>query len=1102
MWKKTQNLSMIVRGNDSQFDVYKLPIFFNLCITSTGLKTPDRNEIKAIVEDNGGRYNLSFTSAVDILIMEKESIGCQKFNAAVKLKKLCLSTAWIFDSLNNGYAMPVESYTLGKTRAAAASTPTKVSDVNLTITKFNPDNTQLSDISRATIYKKDISLNETGTTSASSSRLSTVPSIVQGFKQTLIDAKNVGSVLDGYNILLSGFSAIDLPIISKIVSVLGATKMDSISEQVTHVIIGTLDPQLFADLNEHKVEAAILKVDWLKSVVEKKMLVEEAEFEIPLTVSSKKHSVTEKPSPASKKAMKSLSGVFKKPDVPKLRFDDEDNDKNKIQDDEELDLVNQYLGPSTSQAFEIPENNESNDYVKFLTGKYIFIYGYSDPQAGAIIINECEKFGATLVDASFRNEVDYFVTPPGVIDQAKPEVKYKHIVSDIWIEESAEAGCCIDPVYYHKPIAKLKPNEKPLKDEVFVVSNYKGSGRTYINMLVENLGGKYKEIMKRTDNGILLSPNDVGKKFESAQLWNWAVLSVDWLLACLDQKQRVDESPFLIGCTNPSKRNLKFSSPTSTRRSIVFSSQDIADFDPLIENTPTRRRLLHCSDGSTPTTPSTPILSPSRLVQGMPTPQRQDTLAVLLENQKNQVPISPRKKRLEEIINTPSTRKRMVAAEDSVDSLRPETPECMKPQKKDYGIRPKSTPNSQAFHKRKLEGLDLNYIQPAEKKRSLEKELPTVSNVINSFTNKNLNFPFIKLFQPPYAHRRYDFYKQRIADFNSPDPRENISIITAVVTTTAKPETQCLFNGKPTSSKSLDFNNDDYKEKRAAGDKKMSTEETFRDLQNLEEKQKTLEEKRPSQLQKQCFVEESGVERDAAAQLPLDSEHLVEWEEVSKNNNQEQQLVFAITGIQEQNKSEVIKKIIELGGTYLDECSSSNIFTHLICPKPNRGEKYMMAIACGKFVMHADFIHECHLKGRFIDEAEFEFGNPNFRISLAGEFEVDEKFFKAPYMWRKRIAIDQAKRFKDGAFTGKSFIIASQTRNGAFLSIIKAGGGKHVEVNFKETLKSSCIKGIDFCLHESGALSKENLNILKQCKVTINRLSFISDFLMHETIPD
>jgi Regulator of Ty1 transposition protein 107 BRCT domain len=358
--------------------------------------------------------------------------------------------------------------------------------------------------------------------------------------------------------------------------------------------------------------------------------------------------------------------------------------------------------------------------------------------------------------------------------------------------------------------------------------------------------------------------------------------------------------------------------------------------------------------------------------------------------------------------------------------------------------------------------------------------------------------------QPPYAHRRYDFYKQRISDFNSPDPRKNTP---TVIATTGKPETQCLFNGKQAPaimSKSLNFNDEIDDEKKAARIIGVSAEETFRDLQNLEEKQKTLEEKRPSQLQRQYLVEESGTQRNAAAQLPLDSEHLVEWEEVNKNDNQvEQQLVFAITGVQEKDKAEVIEKIQKLGGKYVDDCSNSpQLFTHLITPAPSRSEKYLMAIACGKFAVHVDFIHESHLKGRFIDEAEFEFGNPNFRIPVAGE--VDDKWFKAPYNWRQRIKFDHAERFKNGAFTGKSFIIASQAKSRKFLSIIKAGGGNHVELDFKETLKSSYIKrqGIDFCLHEGGALSKENVDVLKQCKVSINRLTFISDFLMHETIPE
>lgn len=706
VWKKTQNVNVIIRGNDTQFDNYKLPIFFNLCITSTGLKASERSNIKTLVEENGGRYNSSFTAAVDILIMEKDSIGSQKFNAATKLKKLCLRTAWIIDSVKDGFAMPVEAYKLSSAQTRAASTPTKISDANLTISKFNPDNTQLSDISRATFCRRDdISLSET----TASSRLSIACSSTsnQGFKQTLADAKKVGSVLDGYNILLSGLSTADVPLVSKIISVLGATKMDSINDQVTHVVVGTIDPQLFVDLDEQHIEAVVLKAEWLKRIVEKKSLVDESQFTISRPTTSKEKAVPEKPSPASKKAMKSLSGVFKKPDLPKFRLEEANREQ------EELDLLSHYL------------DEPSLECVKFLTGKYVFVYGYSDLQEGAFIINECEKFGATLVDGTFRNEVDYVITAPGVIAEISPQVKYKNIVSDLWIGDSAEAGACVEPLYYHQPVAKLKPHEQPLKNEVFVVSNYKSAGRSFINMLVENLGGKYKEIMKRADNGILISPNDEGKKFESAKLWSWSVVSVDWLLACLDKKQRVDETPFLIGGAHASTRNQK-----EARKSIVPSSQGLVDDDSIIEPpaneshfTPARRRV---TEVLTPKTPMTPVLNVERLVEEMVTPQRQHTLAVLKENESKRI-VSPRQKRLDAIINTPSTRHRLMT--DDVDSPRPELPECMKPNSMYFGIRPDTTPNTEACHKRKFESLDSQYIPPPEKKRPIVQEAPTVSDL-------------------------------------------------------------------------------------------------------------------------------------------------------------------------------------------------------------------------------------------------------------------------------------------------------------------------------------------------------------------------------------
>jgi hypothetical protein len=199
--------------------------------------------------------------------MEKESIGSQEFDAAKQLEKLCLRSAWITDSISQGYAMPVENYILDNSKNRAAPTSTKASDDDPT----NPDNSKLSDTPR-TMSRKSISLKKAAE-----------KSIEHDFKQMLINAKKVGPLLNDFNILLKGFSATDLPFISKVVKTLGATILDSANEQVTHVIVGTLDPKLFVELKD--VTAKVLKVMWLKSIVKNKRLVNEAEFEISPPVS-------------------------------------------------------------------------------------------------------------------------------------------------------------------------------------------------------------------------------------------------------------------------------------------------------------------------------------------------------------------------------------------------------------------------------------------------------------------------------------------------------------------------------------------------------------------------------------------------------------------------------------------------------------------------------------------------------------------------------------------------------------------------------------------------------------------------------------------------
>jgi hypothetical protein len=72
------------------------------------------------------------------------------------------------------------------------------------------------------------------------------------------------------------------------------------------------------------------------------------------------------------------------------------------------------------------------------------------------------------------------------------------------------------------------------------------------------------------------------------------------------------------------------------------------------------------------------------------------------------------------------------------------------------------------------------------------------------------------LLQPPYTHRRYDFYKSRVPNFSSSDPRKVVDPEEPIE------ETQCLLiNTKPYGSKSFAYDDDDDQDEEVQAGKKV-----------------------------------------------------------------------------------------------------------------------------------------------------------------------------------------------------------------------------------------------------------------------------------------
>lgn len=664
---------------DAQFDVYKLPIFFNLSVSTSGMKEGDRNIIQAHVEANGGKFSPAFGKSIDILVIQPEDANKEKISLALRNNKAIVSQQWILDSLEKGYSLNFDKY---KVNLCRSSTPVK--DTTMTAARFNPDSSQMSAISAitGTTSQIDNTLDATVNQSVAATMLKS-PKAEPAYRKvmamlTLRAAKKSPNIFDGLTFYLEGFAKQDLAPLAKILGTCGATTSADINDSVTHVLLG--DEKAFKGFESNNVDPVVLKLEWLHECLEKRKVVDGAGFEIKT-----KRATAEPPSPASLKAIKSLSSTFKKPLARKLRLTSEDAHTDP---EEEMAIVGKYL--------EAPAPRDQDG--KIFNGKTFHVHAFSAEEK-VEVTETCRLHGATLVDEGYRRQVDYIITPAEILEDFKPPVKFRNVVSMLWLDDCCTEGKCLDVGYYHKPLIQLPRDQQPLKKENIVVSAYRGNEKKFIKQLITNLGGEFQDRLIRAENPILICPIAKGEKFGRVLMWKTSALNVQWLVECYKFCQRLDETDYLIGNAVPSKRNIR------GRCSIVPSSQEFTfeeetrekDLDE-VEPTLDTAELNFDS----PDMPAGTLLA--RMIAELPTPCRVVTRSVLMEMKaRNVVP---------QLVDSPD-----------VDS-KLKLPDCVKTPEPIWALRPNASPESHAFHKRKLEGLDFNYEPRRNDKRM--RMMPTV----------------------------------------------------------------------------------------------------------------------------------------------------------------------------------------------------------------------------------------------------------------------------------------------------------------------------------------------------------------------------------------
>jgi len=103
-------------------------------------------------------------------------------------------------------------------------------------------------------------------------------------------------------------------------------------------------------------------------------------------------------------------------------------------------------------------------------------------------------------------------------------------------------------------------------------------------------------------------------------------------------------------------------------------------------------------------------------------------------------------------------------------------------------------------------------------------------------------------------------------------------------------------------------------------------------------------------------------------------------------------LLSSFTAEEKVKLSTLIQK---LGGTYVDTPTFVRTCSHVICGKPNRGEKFLSGCASGKWILTKNFIEDSTEAGKWLDEEAYEWSNQS---NIAG---VSPSHLSAPARWRE-----------------------------------------------------------------------------------------------------
>nr|XP_057916288.1 DNA topoisomerase 2-binding protein 1 [Doryrhamphus excisus] len=207
---------------------------------------------------------------------------------------------------------------------------------------------------------------------------------------------------------------------------------------------------------------------------------------------------------------------------------------------------------------------------------------------------------------------------------------------------------------------------------------------------------------------------------------------------------------------------------------------------------------------------------------------------------------------------------------------------------------------------------------------------------------------------------------------------------------------------------------------------------------------------------------------------------------------------FQLSSLSPQERIDYSQLIEELGGVVLDKQAFDPSCSHIIVGTPLRNEKYLAAMAAGKWILHRSYLEACRSVGHFIQEERYEWGSSSILDALPSISSQQRWLALAAMRWRKAL---QGSSEKGGAFSGWTVMLnIDQNREDGFRRLLQSGGAKVLPSPSPSMYKEATHLFVDFNRLKPGDL-RVDVSEASARGVTCLRPDYIADYLMQEPIP-